>query len=253
MATSDKPSGMVESDRKLFAILNALKELDGAGVTELANHLGWPKSSVHKHLKTLESEGFLINEGGHYHLSLKFLDFGGHVRNRNRLCWQARSKVMNLAQQTGRVATFAVTENDYGWFTISRGLRFNRHHIGSRFYLHQNAVGKAMLSELPDDEVESIIDRRGMPAETEHTITDRETLFEALDRIRDRGFALNIEERTASACAVGASVYDPKNEQYGALSLAMPRHSVTREELEGTYATKVLAVVDELNLELRYS
>lgn len=42
-----------------FEILEVLKSLYGATTTEVADHLGLPKSSAYNHLQTLESEGYV--------------------------------------------------------------------------------------------------------------------------------------------------------------------------------------------------
>lgn len=56
------------------------------------------------------------------------------------------------------------------------------------------ATGKAVLSQLPREEVESIIDKWGLPMMTENTITDREALFEDLATAREQGYSINNEE-----------------------------------------------------------
>jgi IclR family transcriptional regulator, acetate operon repressor len=43
----------VKSTETTFEIIEALMDLDGAGVTELANYLDLPKSNVHNYLSTL--------------------------------------------------------------------------------------------------------------------------------------------------------------------------------------------------------
>jgi DNA-binding IclR family transcriptional regulator len=252
MTATHNDDGMVDADRTLFTILDGIKELGGAGVTELAEFLELPKSSIHRHLKTLEAEEMVINDEGHYQLSFRFLEYGGYVRDSYPLYRVAQSKAYELGRETDELATFAMEENDHGVFVLSSGDDYNRNPLGKHFHLHQNATGKSMLAKLSDDQIDSIIERQGLPAATDATITTRDALFDEIEQIRDRGYALNLEERTESICAVGASVYDEENDQLGALSLAMPRNQVTKEELQETYATKILAAVDELSLRLRY-
>jgi DNA-binding IclR family transcriptional regulator len=57
-------------------IIEAIRDLDGARLTQLVNELSLPKSTVHKHLMTLLDNGFLVREGNTYHLGLKFLNLG---------------------------------------------------------------------------------------------------------------------------------------------------------------------------------
>ncbi|MFB6187002.1 MAG: IclR family transcriptional regulator C-terminal domain-containing protein, partial [Halobacteriaceae archaeon] len=63
--------------------------------------------------------------------------------------------------------------------------------IGARRLPHANAAGKAILAHLPEDVVHDILDRTGLPEHTKHTITSRKELFDELDSIRERGYAVN--------------------------------------------------------------
>jgi DNA-binding IclR family transcriptional regulator len=50
---SEQAKNPVKSDKTTHRIVETLRELDGAGVTELSNELNLPKSSVHNYLSTL--------------------------------------------------------------------------------------------------------------------------------------------------------------------------------------------------------
>jgi DNA-binding IclR family transcriptional regulator len=68
-------------------------------------------------------------------------------------------------------------------------------YTGQSGHLHTTALGKTVLAYLPRDRVEAIIDRQGLLAMTDQTITDREALFDGLDSIRQREYASDREER----------------------------------------------------------
>jgi len=55
-------------------------ELDGAGVTELANQLDVAKSTIHGHLTSMRAHGFVVKRGTEYRLGLGFFDYGQYVR-----------------------------------------------------------------------------------------------------------------------------------------------------------------------------
>lgn len=58
-------------------------------------------------------------------------------------------------------------------------------HAGKRLPMHTTAFGKAILAHFPEERVEEIIEANGLPAHTPKTITDRDTLFEELESIRN--------------------------------------------------------------------
>ena len=73
---SSQPSRTVQATETSITILEALHDLGQAGVTELSNQLSLSKGNVHKHLTTLEQNEFVVNEGGVYSLSHRFLELG---------------------------------------------------------------------------------------------------------------------------------------------------------------------------------
>lgn len=252
---NDTTSGLVKSDLRLFTILEGLQELDGAGVTELADHVGMGKSSVHKHLKTLEREEYVVNDGGDYRLGFKFLHHGGHVRDRNPLCNLARPRIRELADETDMMVLFAVKEHDYGIYVYLQNDRYGLRDevpLGEQFHLHQNASGKAMLARLDDEAVDRIIDRRGLPRGTDNTISDRDALFERLETVREEGIATSFEERMKGLQAVSTAVHDPETDTLGAIGLAGPADHLASGSIREEYADTVREAANELELAVRY-
>lgn len=67
-----------------------------------------------------------------------------------------------------------------------------------------------------------MVEERGLPRVTEHTITDEEELFDELETIRDRGIAFNHQEMIHGLVAVGAPIKDQDGNVPGALSVVGP-------------------------------
>jgi DNA-binding IclR family transcriptional regulator len=246
--------GKIKSDETLLAIIEGLQELDRAGVTELSTYLELTKSTVHKHLKTMEEHGYVVNMDGTYRLSFRFLTLGGVVRNSNRLCTAAYEPVREVAEVTDTITTFAICEHNRGYFTYQLNNKYDMNvvNIGSVFFLHQNAAGKAMLAEFPDDTVELIVTECGLPARTENTITDQDALFEEIERIRDQGFAMSVAERVEGVQSLSAAIEDPETGEFGAISISTPATRATGSQIGDKYAEEIMDRATEIELNLRY-
>src|SRR5699024_6551507 len=105
MTTPDRPR--VKATATSFAILEAVRDRDGAGVTELARALDLAKSAVYKHLMTLTRLGYLVKEDTTYYLSLTFQGFGTRARERYPI-YIAEPAIDNLAGTTGNVVNFMI-------------------------------------------------------------------------------------------------------------------------------------------------
>jgi DNA-binding IclR family transcriptional regulator len=249
-------SRTLKSTKTTLEIIDHLREVDGARVTELADDLGKAASTVHGHLSTLVEEEYVVKEGDVYSLGLRFLDLGDYVRNRKEAYRIAESYTEQLAAETECRAVFVVEENGRGVYLHTFSGKHAVWHystVGKRFYLHQTAAGKALLSRLSQPEVEEIVDRWGLPARTENTITGPEELYEELDVIRDRGYSFNREEQLQGVKAVGVPVTGPDDRVIGAFSVASPANRMSDEWFEEKLPSIALGVTNEFELEYSLS
>lgn len=253
--TNDRPSGRgVQSDETLVSILAHLRERDGAGVTELATHLGIAKSTVHNHLSTMLDHGFVVKRGTEYHLGLQFFEYGQYVRTQYEVYEAAKPVVDDLADTTDEMVWLIVHERGRIMYLYGHAGRTNVNEntlIGSWAYMHCNSSGKAILAHLPESEVDYAVERYGLPAQTTNTITDRSELDAALERIRERGFALNLGEDLEGIHAVSVPLRF-EEEVRGALAIAGPAHRVSRERCESEFAEQLFASANDVELNLAY-
>lgn len=230
---NDNRARPVKTTQTSIRIGREIQRRDGATLTELSEALELAKSTVHNHLATLVHEGLLVEEEGEYHVGLRFLEFGEHARNRRDHYTPAKIQVYRLAESTNEEANFAVAENGYMYSleyvmgdanpsNPAVGSTFLT--VGSKFRLHNSAPGKAVLAELPTERVEDILDRRGLPATTENTVTDRETLFAELDTVREQGYATNDEELEVGFRSIAAPVTLDDGTVLGGLSIGGPAY-----------------------------
>ena len=255
--TAAQPSGTIDAVERCLQVVEELEERDGAGVTEIAESLGWAKSTVHTHLRTLEENEYVVRRGDEYVLGFRFLALGQHVKNREQVYKAVEPKIEESAEQTGRRVQFITNEHGYavyvriaeGQHAVSTGSKLGR----SRVMLHASAAGKAILAELPREEVEQILDRRGLKKFTENTITERDGLFEELKTIRARGYAFNNEEHIPGLRAVAAAVHDPEGEVLGSMSIAGAARRMQGEQFEEELPELLLGIVNEVELDLAYS
>jgi len=239
--TSTPPLRTTENTIRIVA---ALKELDGAGVTELATHLSLSKSTVHDHLTTLRRHDYVTTDGDSYEVGLGFFEMGEYARERRKIYAVARSEVTDLAEATGELPNLMVEEHGQGVYLYrARGAKAVTldTHTGKRRSVHNTALGKAILAHLPDDRVSEILDRHGLPAATPNTITDRDRdrLHETLAGIRERGVAYCGGERVEGLRCVAAPVPGSDDGVLGAISVAAPTTRLTGER----FATEVHELV----------
>lgn len=228
-----EPGTLVQTTRTTFRVVEGLKSLDGATVTELSTHLDMPKSSAHNYLRTLEHEGYVVETDNRYEVALRFLDLGGYARTREPLYTVAEPELERVAESTGEYVNLLVEEDGLGVF-LNRARGENAvsldSYVGQCARLHTTALGKTILAHLPRERVESIVARHGLPAKTDRTITDREELHAELAEIEQRGCAYDTEERIKGLHCVAVPILRD-DRITGAVSVSGPASRMDEERI----------------------
>lgn len=254
MGTTDDAPKTLTSVEKTLTIIEALWQLDGAGVTELADHLDLSKSTMHAHLSTLAQNGFVVSEAGQYELGLRFVNFGEYVKRSQPLYAVALPIVEELAEETGE-RVFCMVEQ-HGLATAlcvaagSRSVQTNIR-VGTHSYMHCSSSGKAILAHLPQQRVEEIIGQWGLKRFTNNTITDRDRLYEELREGRERGYFFNREEYRTGVTAIGVPILNGE-EVRGAISLSGPAMRLEGDWHERELPNRLLSAANAIEVDLSF-
>lgn len=236
-------------------IVEAVVELDGAGVSELSGHLDVPKSTVFDHLETLRNRGFVVKNDQTYKISYRFLELGERHRHSEQLVDIAEPELKKLAAETDEYASLVTEEDGEAVITdTKRGDQAVRVTVynGIRMKMHTVAAGKAILAYLPDDRVDEILDSHGMEATTNNTITDRQTLFDDLEDVRQQGFALDNEERIEGMRSIAAPIIDRSGAVHGSITVYGPTQRIDDERFTETIPQKLLELTNVIEVTLNY-
>lgn len=249
-AESDGEMG-VGAVQKSFAILETLRDEEGLTIAEITRRTEMTKSTVYRHLRTLADMGYVIERDGAYFIGLRLLEIGQQTRNREPGYTVAKRKVFELGRETDERALFLVEEEYEGVYLYRYG-NLSDTMIGERRPLHSLASGKVILAEWDDEEVDRFVAEKGLEKRTENTITDPDDLAAELDRIRDRGYAVNEEEHMIGLCGVSVPVHTPDGELLGALSLFGPASRFNDESRRADLVDRLQDKAGEIRVTLAY-
>lgn len=221
---------------RTFQILDVLAaEGQELGVTDLASRLGLHKSTAHRLIKVLESYLFVERDvGGKCHLGPRVMQLGLAVLSRLDIHDVARPHLRWLVGETGETAHVAVLREGEVISIVnvqsSKSLR-SPSTVGTRTPAHCTSLGKVMLAFAPPEEVSAFLRKRTFKAHTRNTITTATRLREQLQIIRDRGFAMDNEEREVGLRCLSAPVRDSTREVIAAVSIAGPAFRITDDRI----------------------
>jgi len=245
----------LQTVERSFDIIHLLIENGPTHLSEIANELDLAESTTHRHLNTLRGLRYISRDGKRYQLGLRFARLGTAARTRNPDYLEVKSYVHQLAKKTDERAHFIVEDHGLGVYmyqsTGANAVKVGAD-IGRQVRLHCSAAGKVILSHYSRERVNEILDRWGLPQNTEHTITNRNVLFEELDAVEERGFAFNREEAVEGVHVVSVPV-KPEGSLIGTLCIAGPSHRLRGTWFEEELPDLLLSTSNELELNIDYN
>jgi DNA-binding IclR family transcriptional regulator len=205
------PPQMIRVLEKSLDILEAIKRHgSGVGLADLARSVSMPKPTVYRIIVTLESRGYLDRDpGGGYRLSDKLFSLQQRMPPAQalvRIAPPIMEELANGCRETvnlgmldgGEVVVIATVESPQSVRMTSK--------VGNRRCFHTTAIGKALLSTLPDAAVQRLVAMKGLPRLTPASITNEKDLFTELRRIRKQGYAIDNQENELEGRCVGATI-----------------------------------------------
>lgn len=206
----------VKSAERTLDILElfALRQ-EPLALRDIAGQLGIPKSSALMLLRTLEGRGYLVREGDRYRLDPVGQDgglgvngwVGGHTM---RLIRVAEPIMRDLVERMEETAVLGAPAPDNDVRVIANlmsplAVRYDRSRM-TVIPSYCTALGQAMLAFQPEDAVERYIERCPFTPLTDRTITDPAAFRERLLQVRQRGWAINLEERFIGAVGIAVPI-----------------------------------------------
>ena len=223
---SNSPPYRVQVLSRVVAILDALAGSNKEeSLAELTQTLGLHKSTTHRLLMVLESTRLVERDAstGKYRLGSKLLELGMRVAARLKLPEAARPYLERLSHESSETAHVGVLRgsevvsiaNCEGQHTLRMPAT-----VGTISPGHCTSLGKAMLAFLREEEVDQIVRQRGLKGYTRNTITQLSALKAELQKVRERGFAVDDEEFEQGLKCIGAPVRDSSGRVIAAISIA---------------------------------
>jgi DNA-binding IclR family transcriptional regulator len=244
----------IGSLEKALHVLEAIAERPDASLAELSRILNAPRAGVFRHLKALESLGYVKTREGtkRYVLGPRLIYLGVAARNQLRLPEIARPLMVSLRDEFNETTNLGVLAHGE---IIHVEVVSSTHpvkmaaQVGERTYCHCSGLGKALLAWSEPEVVAHAIRERGLPVLTNRTISSPEQLADALAQIRSQGFAMDDEESAHGLRCIAAPVRDGTGRVIAAISLSSPAERLSQGDAI-RLAPKVMEISDAISLRL---
>jgi DNA-binding IclR family transcriptional regulator len=239
MQTEESPASGVQSiDRAVRVLAAFTPERPIAGVSDIARLTGMSRSTVHRLLTALAAHGLVqqLAESPTYSLGPRLLSFAETARGHLTLDRQAEPIMTWLRDESGETVGLHVLDATPARRTVAQvestqALRRTYTDIGAPRPVHQGAPGKVLLA-YADEALRQKVLRSKLIAADGETVVPAATMRAELEGIRERGWAMSLQERVVGVVALAVPVYDHTSRVIAALSISIPAARAGRAELE---------------------
>ncbi len=216
LSDSKGPGYQAPAVHKIFQLLRVVAESPKMlGQAELVKELGYSKSTTHGLIHALLRENALAQEpnGRKFYLGTAFTDLAFSNWNYFKLTEIAQPFINEIRGKIGQtvflgglirkrilIMTTAEAEDP---LKISAP-------AGTTIPLFAGAVGKVFLAGFGEEQLEQLIQEKGLPRYTSKTIADKDEYLAELEKVRRQGFSIDDEEYITNIKAVAVALNNRK-------------------------------------------
>jgi IclR family transcriptional regulator, pca regulon regulatory protein len=258
----DTDSGYSQSLERGLAILSAFRSGQPVlGVSELGRDVGLSRSTTHRYVATLAALGYLQQDPAtkKYRLGPRVLDLGFSALDSMELREIASPHLRELSDGTGFTVNMAILDDlDIVYVDRCRSSQPGQReidlnlHVGSRLPAYCTSLGKVLLAHLPAVERGGRIARIDFTRRGPNTITSRDGLDAALERVRLQGYAINNEELAYGLRSVAAPVLRRDGAAAAAINLAVHSSMISSADMGARFVPVLLRTAADISARLGY-
>jgi DNA-binding IclR family transcriptional regulator len=232
--------GGVQSVDRALTILSLLAERGDLGVTEIARGLGVHKSTAFPLVATLERHDIVsqTEDRGKYRLGVGVLRLAGATRVRLDLVQESRPVTHQLATSVGETVNIVVLSGQEALYLDQvAGPSALQMHMwaGQRVPLHATSNGKVLLAFAAPGTAARLL-HDPLARFTERTIGSVAELEVELDVVRERGYAVAVDELEQGLTAVSAPVVGIDGQVVASVSASGPSFRLPPDRLPAVAA-----------------
>ncbi|WAZ25305.1 helix-turn-helix domain-containing protein [Streptomyces cinnabarinus] len=223
-------------------------------LSDVARDCGLTRAAARRLLLTLADLGYVHQDGRQFRLTPRVLELGysylssftlpelaephleqlvGRIRESSSLCVLDGDDIVYVARvPTSRIMTAAIT-------------------VGTRFPAHVTSVGRVILADLPDEEIDTRLARADLSPLTPRTLTEPDALRAELRRVRRQGYAIVDQELELGLRSIAAPVRDRGGAVTAAVNIAVHAGRNSLESVRRDLLPPLLDTVARIEADLR--
>lgn len=253
-----------ESQRYVTSLLKGLEVLEyiennqPASLQDMSERLDINKSRLMRLCGTLEYCGYITRDvNKKYRLGNRAFSLGRSYENNSPVISIIKASLETIYKELGQIVSFVVLSGRamVCLAIIGDSDYMSRDYLATFDDFHVGVCGKIFLTFGPPElrsQFFSPSSETTYASYTPNTITSQDKLYESLQKIKNDGYCLSIEERMIGAASLGVPVFNNLNTLVGVISLAGEKQFFAEDLVINKYVPIMKDVAAKLRPKLLY-
>lgn len=225
-------------------------------MTEVAQRTGLTRAGARRILHTLHALGYVEIDGRQFRLTAKVLDLGFAYLSSLPLWSLAEPYMEALVRDVRESSSIAVLDDREIVYVLrvptERIMSINLG-LGSRLPAYCSSMGRVLLADLTDQELEGVLADTELVARTSHTITDPARLRSEILRVREQGWALVDQELELGLVSLAAPIRGRNGKAMAAINIGMHTSRMSASDIQQEILPKLLATARQISERVGHS
>jgi IclR family pca regulon transcriptional regulator len=226
-------------DKGLAVVKSFDKDSPRTTLSEVAQKNNMSRASARRFLLTLQSLGYVIKVDDSFQLTAKILELG-HQFLKNLNFIEVITPFMREASRKLYKACSASILHETDIVYIARipsqhqilSVNLN---IGSRLPAYCTSMGRILLGNMTEDELNIYFSHAALVPHTPHTITNINKLRQIIKQARIDGYCIVNQELEENLCSVAVPIHNQQGKVLCAINVGMPVGQLKIREIKSNY------------------
>lgn len=219
-------------------------------LSEVAARTSMDRAKARRFLLTLHALGYVKQTGRQFELTPRMLELGHAYQSSNQYTAIIQKHLEAITAELGESSSMGILDRDDVVYIVRSAAKHRLLSInlstGARLPAAYTSMGRALLSQLPDEELEQFLDRVELKAYTDASVTNKESLRERILLARKEGFAILDQELDSGLRSVSTPIYSGRGDLLGAINISTNAARISIETLLDVFIPRLKSVAETI-------
>ncbi|WP_404295767.1 IclR family transcriptional regulator C-terminal domain-containing protein [Halomonas sp.] len=208
-------------------------------LSEVAARTGMNRARARRFLLTLHALGYVRKQQRVFELAPKVLQLGYAFLSANDYRSVIQQVLEEITSESGESSSLGVLDGDEVTYVARSSSRHRLMAItlsvGTRLPAAHTSMGRVLLAQLPDNELDAWLAQVELKQHTDKTITDKTKLRECILEVRQQGYAIADQELDSGLRSIAVPAFDANGKLLGAINISTNAARISHATLMETY------------------